>query len=140
MQLRKRKVLDWKEQLDSELQRLDELEDRIREKQSMIREQAQRKGRLSTQKAIQKIDCTFRPLKLNPDDSKLILHPIDYVVFNGMNTMGANQKIKNIILLDNKKSNSNSEITKSIRNTVEKGNYEWITIRVDEKGKIEIQN
>ena len=41
-------------------------------------------GVAHTQIEINKIDRVFTPLKLSSNDAKVILNPIDYVVFNGM--------------------------------------------------------
>ncbi len=85
------------DKLDLESQRLDEIQERIEEKEDQLREKARKKGRIEANRVIRKIDKVFTPRKLNPDDAKVVFHPIDYVVFNGMKT---GETIKNIFLLD----------------------------------------
>jgi len=88
-------------------------------------------------KAIRKIDPVFTPRKLNPDDAKVIFHPIDYIVFNGMK---APEPIKNIILLDRQAIGTDHRaLQKSIEKVVEHENYEWQTLRVQEDGKIKVE-
>jgi predicted Holliday junction resolvase-like endonuclease len=71
---------------------------------------------------------------LNPDDAKVLFHPVDYVVFKGMKSAGP---IKEIAFLDREtKSKERRTIQKSIERAVEKEHYEWLTIRVNEDGSI----
>ena len=86
---------------------------------------------------MKKIDPIFSPRKLNPDDAKVIFHPIDYIVFNGMK---APEPIKNIILLDRQAKDGNHRaLQRSIEKVVEKENYEWQTLRILEDGKIKTE-
>ncbi len=80
-----------------------------------------------------KIDPIFTPRKLNPDDAKVIFHPIDYIVFNGMKE----NSLKNIVLLDREaKISEHRKIQRSIEKVIGTGNYEWQTLRVMDDGKI----
>ena len=81
---------------------------------------------------VRKIDKIFHPLKLNPDDSKVIFHPVDYIVYNGMKT----GQMKNLILMDKAKGATDKRLQQSIQKVIEKKNYEWITLRVEENGSI----
>ena len=66
----------------------------------------------------------------------MIFHPVDYVVFNGMKDATTESK-QNIVLLDSEKRRTESKaIQKSIMKAVDKGNYEWITLRVENDGSI----
>jgi predicted Holliday junction resolvase-like endonuclease len=86
---------------------------------------------------IKKVDKVFVPQKLNPDDAKVIFHPVDFIVFNGMKAGSNGDALKSIILLDSeKKTTDQKRIQKSIIQSVEKENYEWLTIRVDNDGSI----
>jgi predicted Holliday junction resolvase-like endonuclease len=54
-------------------------------------------------------------------------------VFNGMK----NNEIKNLLLLDRQtKSADHRRLQNSIEKTIERGNFEWVTLRVEENGKI----
>src|SRR5712692_8690767 len=75
---------DWMDEIDAEVFRLDMIEERLEEKEESLREKARSKGRRMAQLAIRRIDSVFTPRHLNPDDAKVIFHPVDYVVFNGM--------------------------------------------------------
>ena len=51
----------------------------------------------------QKIDPVFTPRRLNPDDAKVLFHPIDFVVFDGMKNA---DQVKRIVLLDRESSSA----------------------------------
>ena len=135
--LKKKPVMDWMHRLNLESERLAEREAKIDEKEEEMREKAREKGRQKAKKVIKKIDRIFAPRKLNPDDSKVLFHPIDYIVFNGMKSANA---IKNIVLLDRKvEGSSHRQLQRSIERAVERENYEWQTLRVLEDGKIKLE-
>ena len=134
---KKKPEADWKEELDKEILRLDNLEEKILEKIEATKETARTVGRQNADKLVRKIDKIFLPLKLNCNDCKVIFHPVDFIVFNGMNSNGGDCSIKDIILLDkNNKSGQYLQIQKSIENVVVKKNYEWLTLRVENDGQI----
>jgi len=129
--------IDWKEKVDGEIARLDLLQEKLQEKINLAKEAAREAGRKQADKLISKIDPVFRPLQLNPNDAKVIFHPVDFVVFNGMNNNLGDTSIKNLLLLDkNGKSGEHLSIQNSIADTVKKENYEWLTLRVEENGSI----
>lgn len=134
---KKKPAIDWKEKIDSEISRLNKLEEKLHEKIELAREAARESGRKSADKLVKKIDPIFSPIKLNPNDAKVIFHPVDFIVFNGMNSNSGDVKIKNIILLDkSSRKGEHKKIQKSIENAVNQSNYEWLTLRVKENGTI----
>lgn len=129
-----RPTRDWMDKLDLESQRLDGLEERIAEQEELLREKAREKGRREANRLIRKIDRVFTPRKLNPDDAKVVFHPIDYVVFNGMKNANS---IKSIVMLDRQtKSSEHRHVQNSIQKAIARGNYEWLTLRVLDDGSI----
>ena len=89
---------------------------------------------MAAMKTTKKIDTIFYPNKYNPDDVKVMFHPVDFVIFNGMKK----NDITNLVLFDSKeKERSQKSLQKSIEKTVSKENYEWITMHVSEDGSIE---
>lgn len=132
--LRTKPKKDWKDTLDAEADRLESLADKLEERKSDLQELAREKGRIAAGKVVKKIDPVFTPRKLNPDDSKVLFHPIDYVVFDGMKKP---EGVKRIVLLDRESSSAQHRaIQQSIENAVEKERFEWITLRIDEDGSI----
>lgn len=131
--VKKKPEPDWMQQIEAAQIRIDNASEKLDNKESDIREKAREAGRKEAMKSVKKIDSIFNPLKLNPDDSKVLFHPVDYIVFNGMKS----GQMKNLILMDKKKQASDDKrLQQSIDKVIEKENYEWITLRVDESGKI----
>lgn len=130
--VKKKPEPDWLQQIEAAQIEISNAEEKLDEKEETIREKARIVGRSEATKMVRKIDKIFHPLKLNPDDSKVIFHPVDYIVFNGMKT----GKMKNLILMDKAKGTSDKRLQQSIQKVIEKKNYEWITLRVEENGNI----
>lgn len=135
--LKRKPVLDWLDKINREMDRLSELEEKLEEKREELQERAREKGRKQAQKAIKRIDPVFAPRRLNADDAKVIFHPIDYIVFNGMKN---GDLIKGIILLDREtRDRTHRSLQRSIEKVIEHENYEWQTLRVQEDGRIEVE-
>ena len=133
---KKKPESDWYQKIDNFKMFLQKKADRIDEQEDSIREKSKVEGRKKANRVIRKIDHMFHPLKLNPDDSKVIFHPIDFVVFNGMKK----DNMKNLILLDGVKSKKEDKVVqRSIETAIEKEKYEWITLKVKDDGLIESQ-
>ena len=130
--LKERPPGDWFDKLDVAERTLSEAEERLKEKEKQMKEALYSKWRRRTQKQLAKIDPVFSAKKLQADDAKVISHPVDFIVFNGMNSA---DKIKNVILLDSKK--KFSAVQKSVEKAVEKEHYDWATFRISEDGKVE---
>ena len=131
--MKKKPRLDWKDKIELEIEKLDNFQQEIDDISGELRNKAREEGRRLANQAISKVDPIFYPRKLNPDDAKVIFHPIDYVVFNGMKS----KELKNIILFDRKTGNStHKKLQKSIESTINHERYEWLTIRVEDDGKV----
>ncbi len=125
---------DWMDILRARDGRLDQVEERIDDTEESLREKARVAGRRTAQLAIRRIDPVFAPRRLNADDAKVLFHPVDYVVFRGMKDQG---RIREIILLDGETTApERMRLQKSIEKAVASGNYEWLTVRVQEDGAI----
>jgi len=129
--------VDWKEKIDTEIMRLTKMEEKLEEKIDAAKELAREAGRKSADKHVKKIDRVFSPLKLNPNDAKVLFHPIDFLVFNGMNNNKGEKGVKQILLLDkHNKSGQHLAVQTSIEKAVQAKNYEWLTLRVEANGDI----
>lgn len=127
---------DWLDKLEKDERRIDLEEEKLSEALEELKQSAREKGRNTANRMVKQVDKVFHPQKLNPDDAKVIFHPVDYVVFNGMKD-NKTEGLKNILLLDGeKRSTEGKKIQKSIMKAVDKGNYEWITLRVENDGGI----
>ena len=128
---------DWLDKIAKEERRLDTKESIIEEKLEELRASSREIGRKKATRLVKKVDTVFAPQKLNPDDAKVIFHPVDFVVFNGMKDAANGDALKNIVLLDGqKRSTEGKKIQKNLAKVIEKENYEWLTLRVDNEGGI----
>ena len=124
---------DWKDKLEASTRRVDKTEDKLYEKKRDIQKIATEKGRRLADKAVKKVDNIFSPKKMNPDDHKVIFHPIDYLIFNGMHK----DNIKGLVLLDGKaKQPRKRKIQNSIEKVIEKEHFDWITLRINNDGSV----
>lgn len=129
-----RPVSDWLTAIDREEERLGRIEERIEDQKLALQEAAARKGREAAVRMVRKFDPVFNPLELNPDDSRIILHPVDYLVFSGMTSK---QPLRKVIVLDRETKNPEQRaVQRSIEQAVEKGRYDWQTLRVGNDGVI----
>ena len=125
---------DWKDEIEHEFERVSRLEERLDEKEEQLREAARKKGRAQASRLVKSIDPVFTPRKLNPNDAKVLFHPVDYVVFNGMKSATS---IRNLVLLDRMAIGKDKKaLQRSIEKTVCQGKYEWITIIINENGEV----
>ena len=123
---------DWLQKIEVSQARIDHASAKLDDREDGIREKARIAGRKEADQVIKKIDKIFHPLKLNPDESKVIFHPVDFIIFNGMKS----NQLKNLIFLDKAKGSHDKRLQQSIKKVVEKGNYEWVTLRVADNGTI----
>ena len=132
--IKKKPVPDWMDEFEKSSARLDKTEEKINFEEGETREIAREKGRVAAMKTTKKIDTIFSPNKYNPDDVKVMFHPVDFVIFNGMKK----NDITNLVLFDREvKERSQKTLQKSIEKTVSEENYEWITMHVSEDGSVE---
>lgn len=126
----------WLDTIEAKNVALGLKEEKFAEKEGKMREVAAERGRKKVGTAIQKLIVPeISRLKLNPYDIKLITHPIDYVVFDGMN----DNDLKKIIFLSSRtKSPDLSSLRRQIEKAVRDKQFEWQVARFAE-GKIEIE-
>ncbi|MDQ6757633.1 MAG: hypothetical protein M3004_11935 [Bacteroidota bacterium] len=131
-------VKDWKEKVDDEIEKLEMMEEKLLEKINAAKQSARDAGKKSANKVVRKLDTVFHPMGLNCNDCKVIFHPVDFILFKGMNNENKQDcTVKEILLLDkNNKAGQYLTIQKSIEKAVERKSYEWLTLRVDNTGKI----
>jgi len=125
----------WLDMLDEKEEKMSKKEEKFVEEENNIREQSRKRGRQQVPKLInQSLNKNFSKLKYDPYDVKAILHPIDFVVFNGMNK----GQVDNVALLSNKTTNPHMQsLHKAIAEAVKTKSYDWKTLHVSQDGKVE---
>jgi predicted Holliday junction resolvase-like endonuclease len=126
----------WLDDFESRVRNFGELESEHNSKAKEINEKAILRGRAKVPKMVNNsLSGAITKLKYNPYDIKPINHPIDYVVYDGMN----DGEINNVVFLHEKNSNL-AELHKSIRDTVKKKEYDWKVARISKEGKFELED
>jgi len=125
----------WLDKFESDEWVLAKREEAFAEKEGKLREKAREKGRKAATKVINAaISPGFKALKLDPHDVKPVFHPINFLVFKGMN---AKDRISDIMLLCKQYAcPALTPIRRQIETAVEKENYGWQVARIDDEGKI----
>lgn len=128
---------DWYDELETEQLRVEQAEERFEANAEALREQKREEGRRHARLAVRKIDQIFTPRRLDPADAYTLFHPVDYVVFNGLS---AREQVTSIVLLDRLKDRRHGVMQRSIERVVERGQYEWCTIRVADDGSVKVSD
>ena len=126
--------ITWLDKYEKKSDGIDIKEQKLEDQLDKIREEATLKGRAQVPKLIRKsMDPQIVNLKYDPYDIKAILHPIDFVVFDGMNKA----KMKNVVLLSRKTKNPHlNGLQKGIAKAVENKAYDWKVVRVSNEGDV----
>jgi len=127
----------WLDEFEIENNKLLAAEQAFEEQKEKLRQTEIEKGRKEAEKVFYKAVCpSLRKLKLNPFDIKPILHPIDFIAFNGM----ANEEsISDIRLLAREQCAILDPIRKQIKKVVEAKKYDWQVARIGDSGSIQLE-
>jgi predicted Holliday junction resolvase-like endonuclease len=129
---RSRPGRDWLDALIARDESLNRVEERIEGKAAEVREQAREKGRRLARSLVRRIDPVFAPLGLRAEDAKVLFHPVDYVVYEGLSGSAG---VKRVGFLDRRaQSREHQRIQESIEDTIEAGRVDWHTIRIGQDG------
>lgn len=128
----------WLDQYRLKLMGLQKKEEVFDEKEGKIRDKAVERGRRRVPEIVNKCLCPeIAKMKYDPYDIKAIMHPVDFVVFNGLNN---GKMVNDITFLARKTVNKNlGLLIDSIGKTVEKKNYDWKVARINMEGKVEYE-
>jgi predicted Holliday junction resolvase-like endonuclease len=105
--------------------------------EQQIRDASRRLGRLAAQKRLRKIAPFFVRRKIDPQDVKLLFHPVDYVVFRGMQ----DDRCASVDFIDHPPNTREREtIQRSLGRSIAAGNLEWQTFRIGESGDVTLDS
>ncbi len=124
----------WLDKIEQEEASLDALEEKIDLQLDQLREAARKAGRKRAQAIVTKIDRIFAPKRLHADDAKPLCHPVDYIVFDGLN---ASTEVKRIVLLDREAGQTpRAEVQASIKRAIKNGNVQWRELHVSDSAVV----
>ena len=131
----------WLDDYDEQIQKLKIKDDRVSRKEDKlnsqvaeIREKSRERGRKRVVSTVLKsMDDYFSKKKYNPYDIKPIIHPVDFVIFNGDH----NKQVNEVVFLSKKSKNPNLEaLQKSVGECVKKKNYDFKVAKISNEGKV----
>ena len=100
-----------------------------------LREAAREEGRRLADVVFNRaIRRDFRRMRLDPGDIKPVLNPVDFLVFNGMNSCA---EISDLVFLSKRLDNPLiNGLREQVKDAVKKRSYEWLVARIEDEGKI----
>ncbi len=121
------------EKVDDAHLRLERQMEMFEGKEEQIREKARRLGQLEARRRLREIAPFFVARRIDPQDVKLLFHPVEYVVFRGMQT----DRCASVDFIDHPAANRERErIQRSLDGAIRAGNLEWQTFRIGEDGRV----
>jgi predicted Holliday junction resolvase-like endonuclease len=128
----------WLDTYDSKEKILERKEVLFEEKERRLRDAAVERGRKRVPRMICRcLDQSIARFNYNPYDIKALLHPVDFVVFNGLNDR---EKLEDIAFLSKATQNMIlNKIRKSIEAAIERERYDLRVARVSIEGKVQME-
>ena len=106
----------------------------FKREREQIRIQGVNEGRAQAERIANDIDDVFYPLGFTADDAKLIMNPVDFLVFDGMHKDKIGENLERIVVVDH--ANNSSISSPQVKKAIEEGRYEFTTLRIDYDGNI----
>lgn len=126
--------LDWLDDLrtrrDAVQREMVGLEEKRKEYQAEARRQAEQE-RLP--RLLERVAPVFVGQSIDPRDVRVLFQPVEFAVFEGMNS---DDGVQGVSLVHLGKAN---ELLESIATAVERGSVGWRTIRVDDDGNVTVE-
>ena len=124
----KEKILDNKEE------KIENKESVFTQKERTIKDKAVQRGRSKVLKTVlNSMDEHFTKMNYNPYDIKPLLHPVDFVIYDGMN----DSKMKDVVFLSKKTRNPYlNKLHTSINEVISKESYDFKVARIDIDGNV----
>ena len=129
---------DWLDRLQKNMEKTESKVENFEEAESEVREKAVERAR---QKLLPKLLNRAVPLfarkKLPIHDIRTLLHPIDFIVFDGLSD-SRREELNRILLLDSKpRTDGQRKLHESLREAIDCQALDWGTIRISEVGEVE---
>jgi len=134
----------WLDKHETTLKNQQKKEDEFKEKEKGMRKKATEKGRAQVPELVRQcFDKNLAKLPYDPYDIKALWHPIDFVIFNGLNRFNEKKSdvIDDIVLISKKsKDKELNGVRKTVKETVENEKYNWRIARVTDRGVITLED
>src|SRR6266699_1311133 len=133
---RSRPPLTEFDRVEAARDRLEGQIENFEEREEEIRQTAREKGQRAAHRRVRSIVPLLRDMKIEPSDVKVLFHPVEYVVFHGLN----DENCSAIDFVDHPPESQNQErVLRSISDSLKAGNVEWQTFRVSDEGTVALE-
>lgn len=124
----------WLDSFDADLLSLERREAEFEEEKSRIKEESIRRGRERIPGLVNRsLDGNFARLGYDPYDIKAIHHPVDFIVFDGMNK----EQLESVTLLSHGTRDPHlRDVHRAIEKAIDAKAYDWKVLRATEDGEI----
>ena len=134
----------WLDEHEAKVIVLKKKEEKFQEDEKDMRKKATEKGRAQVPILVKQcFDKNLAKLPYDPYDIKALWHPIDFVIFNGLNKLNEKKSdvIDDIVFISRKsKDKGLNEVRETIKETVENEEYDWRIARVTDKGVVTLED
>jgi predicted Holliday junction resolvase-like endonuclease len=131
-------IKTWLDIYEQKLASIEKKEEKFEEKEKQLREKSREKGRKEAEKIIHgMIPSSIRNMKIDLKDLIPIMHPVDFVVFEGMNKKDS---ISDILFLSKKVQISYLQVLRNqVKSAITQKQYSWQVVRINNEGKLEFE-
>jgi predicted Holliday junction resolvase-like endonuclease len=117
--------------------RLSRAEERFQDKLDLQQERLAKKGQRKAKRKLKKIDPVFSARDIDPQDVKVIFHPVEYVVFHGLNSQ---RGLSHLEFISRQPESKLQEVTtRSIERTIKNGEVSFETLRLKDDGSFDVR-
>src|SRR6266571_8201804 len=115
---------DWLDKIDDQTASWSEKQLTLEENQKEVkRESIEAARRTILPQKLQSIFSLFRKQRVQPEDIKIVSHPVDFIGFDGLIT---SENLRRVVLLDSEHNKSyRKEIQQDISRVVDAAKYDW---------------
>lgn len=118
-------------------ERLDSAEQLFEEKLREQKHELLRQGRKAAKSRLKKIDPVFSGNNIDPQDVKVIFDPVEYIIFHGLSSQ---DEVECLEFISRAPDSKRKEVTaKSIEMSIDSGNVEFQTLRMNDNGSFDIK-
>jgi predicted Holliday junction resolvase-like endonuclease len=132
---RSKYVKDWLDEVEDELASWEQKTSNLKDRQKDLKQKSIDEARRTIlPKKLRAISPLFQKRGIQPEDIKVVSHPVDFIAFDGLITA---ESLKRVVLLESVASGRlRSGIENSIKRAVDNDKYDWSVLRVDENGVV----
>lgn len=128
------RIGELEEKLFDQQDKYSNLEEEKKDMESHIEKRYRNEGRKQALKRMGKVDKVFIRRNIDPRDIRLIFNPVEYVAFKGLTD---EEEVRSIAFVTRHIASRKNELAiDSLDRTINKGNLEFVLIRIDDDGRI----